>query len=46
MDVDVDIPRERSAASSFNNSRVLLIYSNISSISYYKKIEIQSLKLT
>jgi len=46
MNMDVNIPKERLAISSFNNSKALSIHSNVSSILYHKRMKIQSLKLT
>ena len=46
IDIDIDIPREMSASFSTNSSRISLVHSNVSSISYYKRMEIQSNKLT
>ena len=46
MDMDIDTPRERSASSSTNSSRASSVYSNLSSIPYHERMEIQSNKLT
>lgn len=46
MDIDMNTPRRRSALSSINYSRAVSAYSNIFSISYYKRMEIQSKKLS
>ena len=44
MDMDINTPRERSASSSTNSSRS--VHSNLSSIPYHERMEIQSKKLT
>jgi len=41
IDIEVDFSRGRSVLSSTNNSREVLAYSNIFSISYTKRIEAQ-----
>jgi len=46
MDIDINIPRGRSASSSTNSSRVSSAYLGLSSILYYKRMEVQSSKLT
>jgi len=46
MDMDMNTPRRRSALSSINCSRAASACSNTSSISYYKRMEIQSKKLS
>ena len=46
MDIDINISRGRSAFSSINSSRALSVYSDLSSIPYYKRMEVQSNKLT
>jgi len=43
--MDIKISKRRLAVPSLNNSRALLMHSNISSVSYHERIEIQSLKL-
>ena len=44
--MDINTPRGRSVSLSFNNSRELLICSNLSSIPYHKRIEDISNKLS
>jgi len=46
MDMDIDTPRRGLALSSVNSSRVSSAYSNISSVSYHERMEIQNNKLT
>jgi len=46
MDMNIDISRGRSTSLSSNNFRELLIYSDLSSILYYKRIEDISNKLS
>ena len=46
MDMDIDTPRGRSAFLSTNSSRESLTHSNYSSISYHKRIEDISNKLS
>ena len=42
IDIDMDTLKDRSIYSSTDNSRELLVYSSLSSISYIKKMEVQS----
>ena len=42
IDIDMNVLRERLSSLSNNNSREFYIFSNISLISYYKRMEIQS----
>jgi len=42
MDIDTDILRGRSVSSNNNSSRKSSMHSNTSSISYHKRMEIQS----
>jgi len=44
--MDIDTPRKRLAFSSVNNSRVLSTHSDVSSIPYHERMEVQSNKLT
>ena len=44
--MDIDTPRGRSASSSTNSSRVLSAHSDLSSIPYHERMEVQSNKLT
>jgi len=46
MNIEIDTPRVQSAMSSTNNSRELLVYSSISSISYIERIEAQNNNLS
>ena len=46
IDMNIDISRGRSTSLSSNNFRELLIYSNLSSIPYYKRMEDISNKLS
>ena len=46
IDIDIDIPRRRSALSSINCSRVALAHLNTSSNLYHERMEIQSKKLS
>jgi len=46
MDIDIDISRGRSASLSANSSRKSLTHSNCSSITYYKRMEDISNKLS
>jgi len=42
MDIDVDIPRGRSASPSSNSSRESSMHSNVSSVPYHTRMELQS----
>jgi len=42
IDINMDTLKDRSIYSSTDNSRELLVYSSLSSISYIEKIEVQS----
>ena len=42
MNIDVDIPRERSASPDSNCTRESSILSNMSSVPYHERIKIQS----
>ena len=44
--MDINTLRERSASFSTNSFRVLLAHLDLSSISYYERIEVQSNRLT
>ena len=46
IDIDIDIPRRRSALSSINCSRAALAHLNTSSNLYHERMEIQSKKLS
>ena len=46
MDMDINIPRGRSASSSTDSSRALSVHSDLSSIPYHKRVKVQSNKLT